>query len=332
VQPDASKVKIWNNTSQIIKMLDELMLNPRLKLIEWSKITKQTPNVKIGYPGQHLASLVTGVEGSRTGARGHDLMDGSEVKSCSRIDQLDKCRDCTAAVARLERECSECGGTSIERKNDSKWLFAIRSEAELVTLTQRVDRVLLMIGDHPNFDSGDYSTLRFQAFEIWPGSPRARHFVTLMENYYNKLYLGHKAKKPDSNPAPKNFWPYSFQFYMCNPIKTFSCTVLNSDTAPWTTIDYYVQPTEDRAQLASELMPASVLKPPELEQLADLPDSALEGMLQDGTSVRVYRAARNTLRKEMLKPLDETTRALFALRDTEVPTPHAVAYRRRTLV
>lgn len=330
MKPDTSKVTIGDNKNQIIKLLDELLLNPRLDLIRWSRITKQTPNVKIGYPGQHLASLVTGVEGSRTGARGHDLIDGSEVKSCSRIDQLDRCLDCKGPVARLETECAECGSTRIKRNNDSKWLFSIRSEDELRQLTQDVGRVLLMIGDHPNFDQGDYSTLRFQAFEIWPNSPRARHFVTLMENYYYKLYLGHIEKNPTKNPAPKNFWPYSYQFYMCNPIKTFSATVLDSDSAPKTTVDYYVEPDADRSELASELMPGSLLMPPELEQVAALPDHELE-QLVDGVTPARFRNLPNAKRKHALKPLDETARAHLTLRDTDVPTPHARAYARRAI-
>ena len=40
----------------------------------------------------------------------------------------------------------------------------VRSEAELELITQKVDRILLVIGDYPNFDEADYETLRFQAF------------------------------------------------------------------------------------------------------------------------------------------------------------------------
>ena len=61
MQPKADLVTLTNNKEQIEKLLFELVLNPRIKAIEWSKITKQTPNIKIGYPGQHLASLITGM-------------------------------------------------------------------------------------------------------------------------------------------------------------------------------------------------------------------------------------------------------------------------------
>ena len=104
--PDRVRITLGDNRAHITKMLMELILLPRRDLVKWAKFTKQTPNIKIGYPGQHLASLVTGVEGARTGARGHDLIDGSEVKSCSRVDQLDKCKECKDAVARLDPSSS----------------------------------------------------------------------------------------------------------------------------------------------------------------------------------------------------------------------------------
>src|SRR3989344_3815007 len=113
MQPNKKLITISNNLKQITQLLGELVLQPRINAIKWSVITKQTPNIKIGYPGQHLASLIAGMEGERTGARGNDLIDGSEVKSCSRIDQLDICKNCDSPVARLEEKCSNCGSADI---------------------------------------------------------------------------------------------------------------------------------------------------------------------------------------------------------------------------
>src|SRR3990167_875674 len=145
MQPNRKFITIENNLIKIKQLLNELVLQPRINDIKWSKITKQTPNIKIGYPGQHLASLITGMTGERTGARGNDLIDGSEVKSCSRIDQLDLCSDCKSPVARHEEKCSNCGSSNISRKNDSKWLFSIKNEDELNFLLHGVKRVLLVI-------------------------------------------------------------------------------------------------------------------------------------------------------------------------------------------
>lgn len=62
----------------------------RAGLRKWSKLTNQTPAAKIGYLGQHLASLITGVSGIGSGARGDDLSDGTEVKSSNKVGQVDE--------------------------------------------------------------------------------------------------------------------------------------------------------------------------------------------------------------------------------------------------
>lgn len=259
MQPDPSQVTLGDNLRQIRLFLQELVLRPRRDLAKWAGITKQTPNIKLGYPGQHLASLVTGIEGLRTGARGHDLRDKSEVKSCSRVDQLDKCLSCKAAVSRIETTCPSCGSTDVERKNDSKWLFAVKSTDELELLLDEIPRVVLILADYPNFSDHDWNSLQFQVFELWPKAPRHLHFRTLMENYYSNIYLTHIQRRPNATPAPKNFWPYSFQFYMCNPVRVFHCTVANALRDPRIQIHSFVEPTQDRSQIAPLPMPVSIL-------------------------------------------------------------------------
>lgn len=125
--------------------------------------------------------------------------------------------------------------------DDSKWLFTIRSENDLKVLTKDVNRIVLALADYPEFDKDNFEDLRFQVFEIWTKSPRNQNFVKLMTNYYHKIYLEHKRKNPSKPqpPAPKNFWPYSYQFYMCNPIKVLNCIVKNANLTPKIEIDYY---------------------------------------------------------------------------------------------
>ena len=67
------------------------------------------------------------------GAAGVDLADGSEVKSCSRADQLGACKDadCLSPVLPHEAVCPQCGGSSITRKDDSHWILVIKSKQEL---------------------------------------------------------------------------------------------------------------------------------------------------------------------------------------------------------
>jgi len=267
MKPELDFITIDNNRELIEQLLYELVLEPRINALKWSKITHQTPS--ISYPGQHLASLITGVKGSKTGARGDDLEDGTEVKSCSRIDQMDQCKNCKASVARNEQFCSDCGSSNIKRNKDSKWLFSIKSENDLKLLTEKIPRILLILGDYPNFDAEDYETLRFQGFEIWTNSDRHQRFQDTLNNYYQELYLKEKAKNPAKRVASKNFWPYSYEFYLCNPILTFYCTVTEASTHPNISIERYVEPTIDRSIVESILMPKHLLKPLEKELLKD---------------------------------------------------------------
>ncbi len=225
--------------------------------------------MKVGYPGQHLVSLVTGMPGERTGARGNDLIDGSEIKSCSRVDQVDECKVCKNKVLRIENNCSNCESTNISRKDDSKWLFTIRSDNDLKVLTQDVKRVILVLADYPYFSDGGYDDIRFEIFEIWTNSPRCIRFKEIMQNYYENIYKFHKAKTPNKTPAPKNFWPNSYQFYLCNPIKIFSATVTNSINNPKISIEHFVQPYQDRSYLPSLSMPISLLNKNEIAYLAE---------------------------------------------------------------
>lgn len=96
--------------------------------------------------------------------------------------------------------------------DDSKWLFSIKSEAELELLTNTIDRVFLTIADYPNFDDNNFDVIRFQAFEIWVKNPRHRHFRTLMQNYYNKLFLEHIKLNANKTPAPKTFGHFLTNF------------------------------------------------------------------------------------------------------------------------
>lgn len=332
MKPKNEFLTISDNKNKIVKLLQELVLMPRLKALEWSKITKQTPNMKIGYPGQHLASLITGVEGARTGARGDDLSDGTEVKSCSRVDQLDTCNDCKNKVLRIENTCPHCGSSNIKRMDDSKWLFSIKSEAELELLTKTVDRIFLTIADYPSFDLNDFNTIRFQAFEIWNNTERHKHFTTLMSNYYNKIFLEHISRNPNKTPAPKNFWPYSYQFYLCNPVKVFNCTVSNANSNPTINIDFYVEPNEDRSSLKSEQMPIILLSQQEIITLFEnAPEYLITPQIVDKTpykEVLKFLDDRKRL-SEAIPFINEVTRTFLVLRDTDNVSEAKVTYARR---
>jgi len=331
MKPKIEFITIDDNKSKIYNLLEELVLMPRLKALEWSEITKQTPNIKIGYPGQHLASLITGVEGARTGARGDDLLDGSEVKSCSRVDQLDNCKNCKSKVLRIENVCPHCGSGNINRMDDSKWLFSIKSEEELELLTKTIDRIFLTIADYPNFSDNDFNTIRFQAFEIWNNLERHKHFKSLMSNYYNKIFLEHISKNPNKTPAPKNFWPYSYQFYLCNPLKVFNCIVIEANSNPKLNIDYYVEPDYYRSLIETEQMPTKLLS---LDEIATILNNVPEYTLSSQIAIGSYGdlISKRSVKKEVVKRLpfiNETTRSYLNLRDMDKVSEAKTKYSRR---
>lgn len=337
MQPNAAFITIDDNKNFIKKFLYEVVFLPRINIIKWSAITKQTPNIKIGYPGQHLASLLTGMPGERTGARGNDLVDGSEVKSCSRIDQLDKCSDCKEVVSRSELQCPSCGSTNIKRNNDSKWLFSIRNENELNTLLHRVKRIILLLGDYPNFLEQDFSSLRFQAFEIWPGSIRHQRFAEIMTNYYQKIYLEHKKENASANPAPKNFWPYSYQFYLCNPIPIFSCTVTKANTEPQIDIEYYIEPAADRSKLSSAIMPIDLVTDEEIRQLISIASDEeiikiIKPEFKQDKIIKQLRLSPITEVKKMLLGISESLRVHLPLRADRIASARSVYARRQRLI
>lgn len=336
MKPNTAYIKIDNNEARLVQLLSELVLDPRVKALDWSKLTKQTPNMKIGYPGQHLASLITGVEGVRTGARGDDLEDGTEIKSCSRVDQLDNCKECKKKLLRIEPVCPHCGSSKINRMNDSKWLFSVKSEEELNLLTNTIERIFVTISDYPNYDDGDFSSIRFQAFEIWNNCERHSNFSTIMSNYYYKIFLEHIKKNPRKTPAPKNFWPYIYQFYLCNPVKVFQATVKNADLKPEITIDMLVSPSADRSKLTPEPMPTELLKAEEFLLLADaknrkIVEPLIAGKFSFDSFVEAVSKKKPEKDKicEMLPHLDESSRSLLALRDTDKAVVEKNKYQRR---
>lgn len=334
MKPDPKLITINTSQALVEQFIAEVILAPRLSALEWSKITKQSPGLKIGYPAQHIASLLTGVEGRRTAARGDDLADGSEVKGCNRVDQLDTCKKCGEKVLRSEKACWSCGATEIARKDDSKWLFTLKSQEELDLYLKKIPRVLMILLDYPAFEMGDFETLSIKAFEIWPSA--SDNFCTLLDDYYNKIYLEHIKKNPNKTPAPKNFWPYSFQFYMCKPVKIFECTIEDVNEAPKISTQLFVPPQADRSTLTPEGMPIELLTNDEIEALIE---SAGEELNQKHGAAFVdwakmpekqrYAKVGRSVLDGSVKILDSSFVEHLTLRDTSKATPHAVGYQRR---
>lgn len=310
--------EIENNIELIKEFLDDVIVAPRNTLHKWATITNQTPAVKLGYIGQHLASLITGVKGTGSGARGDDLSDGSEVKSCNKIDQADKCLNCGSRVLRFEEVCPQCGSTDIKRKNDSKWLFSIRDEYELEQYLT-MDRIVLILMDYPNFLKNDFKDIRISCFEIYPKEERMSVFCELIRNYYYHIFRPKLEANEKTNPM--NLHPFGFQFYKCNPIQIFSCIIKNIETNPEIEIDEdkYIPPYQERdANIPSLMMPSSLLRANEWEILLERADyeREIKHLLVEKTIQKEKFMILSIAKKiELLPFLDEVLRSYIPLRE-----------------
>ena len=315
MQPDIQKVVISNNLDIIKKFFDEVVIYQKQTLNRWATITMQSPAAKIGYVGQHLASLITGIPGTCSGARGDDLSDGTEVKSCNKIDQADKCKSCGSRVMRSQTACPNCGSTKIDRKDDSKWLFSVRDEVELEQYLN-LDRVLLILMDYPGFDEDDFASIRISAFEIYPKEDRMNVFCDLIKNHYYNIYRPKADAGGKTNPM--NLHPFSFQFYKCNPILIFECTIQDIDTHPIIEISEYVDPKAERgASMKSLDMPTHLLKDAEWDALLDNCDYPNDIIERYGIALTKDEFRRKTKKDKvkLLPFIDEKLKSFIPLRD-----------------
>ncbi|MEF9984699.1 MAG: MamI family restriction endonuclease [Oscillospiraceae bacterium] len=191
------------------QLIRDLYIDLKNKVNEWSKITKQTPQARMGYIGQHLVSVVTGYPGSKTGARGPDLLLGNdeygEIKTCYRVDQLGKCANCGNVVSSMENICTHCKSTNIIRKDDSKWLIEIRNDVEFEKILEPKFYYFVL------FEIEKLNNENKIVASIWEVNPKNRGFAFCMMDYYYNI----RAKS--SSKAPFNMWPYNLKFTLTQP-------------------------------------------------------------------------------------------------------------------
>ena len=137
--------------------------------------------------------------------------------------------------------------------------------------------------------------------------------------------MAHKAKNAQKTPAPKNFWPYSYQFYLCNPVRTFFCIVHDANTNPRFELVDYVEPDVDRSTIASLDMPAKLLKP---DEVVTTYNNAEPGELISG--IKRSNLTVSEMRSE-LRPLNERQKLLLPLREDTISTSRQ-SYQRRIIL
>jgi len=206
-------IKLETSEELLKDCLKDLYIEPRNSIRKWSEITNQTAMARLAYPSQHLASLITGIKGVGTSARGDDLADGSEVKSCSRADQLSECKDCGAKVLVWQEICPSCGSDKINIKTDSHWIFSIKSKEELDLLLNKIPRIILIMFDKREDDSDDIR------LRVWVVNPREKY----VQEFFNDYFYNNYSKK--TNPAPCNLHPLKYDFYMMKPKLIFHAEI-----------------------------------------------------------------------------------------------------------
>lgn len=326
---DPRFITVDHAEEDVRELLLDLFVSPREAVRKWSERTNQTTQAKTAYLGQHLASVVTGVPGEGTAARGNDLVDGSEVKSCSRADQLGVCKSCGRPVLPWQEVCGTCGSPDVLRKTDSHWIIAIRSKAEVTSLLEETPRVVLVLLDRTK---GPHH-VRVRAWEVWPRLGRHAYFRDFVTNYFEKNFSVKRERA-----APANFHPLKFDFYMSNPVKTLDARLLHADDVhrAEVEIDLHVASEADRAQLTVEPMPVSACRPHELRALlaganltdfesALLPEKTLDDLGKAGSHERRLVAHVS----DVLTEIPERVRSQIKMREKRIKMSPSTYQRRR---
>ena len=172
------------------------------ELYKWSRVTSQTPFVETKWLGQNIVSFITGVPGTLTAARGKDLSDGSEIKSCSRVGQMSRCGKCGTPVAPFHDACPKCGNRDIDRKTDSHWIFNVSSEPKKRKLLE-TNKIYLVLIDNEDAGSDPTKLARFRVWELRPKENAL--FREYVEDYYRTFYVARRQRGEE--PAPMNLHP-----------------------------------------------------------------------------------------------------------------------------
>jgi hypothetical protein len=210
------------------KLIKDLYIDLRKKVNKWSEITKQTPQARMGYVGQHLASIVTGFPGGKSGARGYDMIiddsdrqniKSAEIKTCYRVDQLGKCNECNSVVSSLEKECSFCGSKNIKRNDDSKWLITMKREEDL-ELTFEPIYYYFVLFEFEEINNPDNSNIIASIWRVKTNEPG--FFLCMLDYYYN-------IRANSESKAPFNMWPHMLKFHLTKPVKIYESVIFEND-------------------------------------------------------------------------------------------------------
>lgn len=203
------------------QLINDLYIELRKKVNLWASVTHQTAQARMGYIGQHLVSVVTGFPGARSGARGKDLIlstdEFGEIKTCYRVDQLGKCKNCGEVVSPTEISCPTCKSIDLLRKEDSKWLIGIRHDEEFSEILSPKYYFLVL------FEFTDLQNPTTIRSSIWRVDTTVPGFAYCMIDYYKNIRAKSKSK------APFNLWPYQLKFDLMRPHLIYRALITSDD-------------------------------------------------------------------------------------------------------
>lgn len=140
-----------------------------------------------------------------------------EIKTCYRVDQLGSCNACGAVVSSLETECAVCRSTSINRKDDSKWLIAIRNNDEFAKLLDPYRYYFVLFEFESIYDSNNNDIIA----SIWEVDPKSKGFAYCMIDYYLNI------RSQSTSKAPFNMWPHMLKFALTEPTLIYRSKITN---------------------------------------------------------------------------------------------------------
>ena len=157
-----------------------------------------------------------------------------------------KCNDCGKKVIFFDAVCRNCDSIDLKPLNDSRW--GIDSEAG-VKYHSDLDNYILQVLE-PKYNLPNCRTFIYKYYVV---NSNNKYFVDYIQNQYDN------GKKKNCN-----FVPYSFDFYMSEPIKLIEIeiTVTQKDNH-YRTIFWNLENT------TIEEMPVNVLRKPELCTILD---------------------------------------------------------------
>ena len=202
-----------------------------------------------GAMGEELSSIASGKKGGASGGSGFDLVDkkrkkADEVKLALWV-QSSKCQNCEEKVLFWHSQCNHCGSLNLKIKADSRWGIDARAT---VLYKEILEYYHLMIVTPKEY----VSSCRTFTFS---------HFVIKGSNDYFCQYIENQFYgSTKSNNC--NLLPYSYDFYMCEPIKIIESTIMVKEED--VEINYF-----DLDSKVPEPMDINKLKSKELKILLD---------------------------------------------------------------